>query len=290
MLVELAERHGLRVRVLEIDETGWDFRVGHAVDADGARWVLRAPRRRDVSELIEGERRLLEHVRPRLAVAVPDWEVCTPELIAYRRLPGRPLGPEYPTTLEYQWWRDPAEDFFDDLGAVIAELHRTRVDDAVRLGIPVSGPRDLREETAEHLELAENMLEVPEKKAARWRTWIHDDDYWSGASDLRLVHADLHPGHTLVDESGHLTGILDWTDAAVDDPALDFVAAHHAFGERGLSRLLVGYAQAGGRVRAEFVSHVRLLSEFRFTVSLGVYALEAGRGGFLDIAQRRLLG
>lgn len=196
MLVELAERHGLRVRVLEIDETGWDFRVGHAVDADGARWVLRAPRRRDVSELIEGERRLLEHMRPRLAVAVPDWEVCTPELIAYRRLPGRPLGPEYPTTLEYQWWRDPAEDFFDDLGAVIAELHRTRVDDAVRLGIPVSGPRDLREETAEHLELAENMLEVPEKKAARWRTWIHDDDYWSGASDLRLVHADLHPGHT----------------------------------------------------------------------------------------------
>ncbi|WP_324265236.1 macrolide 2'-phosphotransferase [Saccharopolyspora mangrovi] len=290
VLVELAERHGLRVRVLEIDETGWDFRVGHAVDADGTRWVLRAPRRREVSELIEGERRLLEHLRPRLAVDVPDWEICTPELIAYRRLAGRPLGPEHPKTLEYQWWREPAEEFFTDLGAVIAELHRTQVGEAAGLGIPVSGHRDLREEAHDHLRLAEDMLEVPEKKAARWRSWIHDDAYWSGAADLRLVHADLHPGHALVDETGRLTGVLDWTDAAVDDPALDFVAAHNAFGERGLSRLLAGYAQAGGSVRAEFVSHVRFLSEFRFSVSLGVYAVESGRGGFLEIAQQRLLG
>lgn len=290
VLVELAKRHGLRVRVLEIDETGWDFLVGHAVDDDGTRWVLRVPRRREVSDLIEGERRLLEHLRPRLPVAVPDWEICTPELIAYRRLAGRPLGPEHPTTLEYQWWREPAEEFFADLGAVIAELHRTQVDEVARLGIPVSGHRDLREEAHDHLRLAEDMLEVPEKKAARWRSWIHDDAYWSGAADLRLVHADLHPGHALVDESGRLTGVLDWTDAAVDDPALDFVAAHNAFGERGLSRLLAGYAQAGGGVRAEFVSHVRFLSEFRFSVSLGVYAVESGQGGFLDIAQRRLLG
>ncbi|MDI2027546.1 macrolide 2'-phosphotransferase [Saccharopolyspora sp. TS4A08] len=276
--------------MLEVDETGWDFRVGHAVDAEGTRWVLRVPRRREVRDLIEGERRLLDHLRPRLPVAVPDWEICTPELIAYRRLPGRPLGPEHPRTLEYQWWREPAEDYFDDLGAVIAELHRTRVDAVARLGVPVSGHRDLREEAADHLGRAENVLVVPEEKVARWRSWIHDDAYWSGAADLRLVHADLHPGHTLVDESGRLTGVLDFTDAAVDDPALDFTAAHNAFGERGLSRLVAAYAQAGGRVRAEFVSHVRLLSEFRFSVSLGVYAVETGRGGFLDIAQRRLLG
>ncbi|SFS31120.1 macrolide 2'-phosphotransferase [Saccharopolyspora flava] len=290
MLEELGERHGLRVRVLEVDETGWDFRVGHAVDAEGTRWVLRVPRRREVRDLIEGERRLLDHLRPRLPVAVPDWEICTPELIAYRRLPGRPLGPEHPRTLEYQWWRQPAEDYFDDLGAVIAELHRTQVDAVARLGVPVSGHRDLREEADDHLGRAENVLVVPGEKVARWRSWIHDDAYWSGAADLRLVHADLHPGHTLVDESGRLTGVLDFTDAAVDDPALDFTAAHNAFGERGLSRLVAAYAQAGGRVRAEFVSHVRLLSEFRFSVSLGVYAVETGRGGFLDIAQRRLLG
>lgn len=290
MLAELAERHGLRVRVVEIDETGWDFQVGHAVEADGTRWVLRAPRRREVTELIGGERRLLEHLRPRLPVAVPDWEICTPELIAYRTLSGRPLGPEHPETLEYQWWREATEEYFTELGAVIAELHRTQLDVAARLGVPVSGHRDLREEADDHLRLAERMLEVPERKAARWRSWIHDDVYWSGAADLRLVHADLHPGHTLVDEFGHLTGVLDWTDAAVDDPALDFVAAYNAFGESGLSRLLAGYAQAGGRSRAEFVPHVRFLSEFRFSVSLGMYAVESGQGGFLDIAQRRLLG
>lgn len=290
MLTELAQRHGLKVRVLEIDETGWDFQVGHAVDADGTRWVLRVPRRREVGSLVEVERRLLEHLRPRLPVAVPDWEICTPELIAYRRLAGRPLGPEHPKTLEYQWWREPTEEFFADLGAVIAELHRTRVDEVARLGVAVSGHRDLREEARDHLVLAERMMEIPEKKVARWRSWIHDDGYWSGPADLRLVHADLHPGHALVDQSCRLAGVLDWTDAAVDDPALDFVAAHNAFGERGLSRLLSAYVSAGGTVRSGFVDHVRLLSELRFSVSLGVHAVETGQGGFLDIAQRRLLG
>ncbi|RRO18268.1 macrolide 2'-phosphotransferase [Saccharopolyspora rhizosphaerae] len=289
MLVTLARRHGLRVRLLELDESGWDFLVGHAVDEDGTHWVLRVPRRRAVSELIEGERRLLAHLRPRLPVALPDWEICTPELIAYRRLEGRPLGPEHPTTLEHQWWREPTEGFFTELGAVVAARHRTQLSEVERLGIPVSGHRDLREEVDDHLRLARGMFVVPAEKVARWRSWIDDDHSWSGPADLRLVHADLHPGHTLVDESGQLTGILDWTDAAVDDPALDFVAVHNAFGEGGLTRLLAGYAQAGGGVRAGFESHVRLLSEFRFSVSLGMYAVESGRGEFWEVAQRRLL-
>jgi aminoglycoside phosphotransferase (APT) family kinase protein len=35
-----------------------------------------------------------------------------------------------------------------------------------------------------------------------------------------LVHLDLHPGNVMV-ESGHVTGVIDWPNAALGDPAAD---------------------------------------------------------------------
>ncbi|MEV6229041.1 macrolide 2'-phosphotransferase [Saccharopolyspora shandongensis] len=289
MFVDLARKHGLQVRVLEIDERGWDFQVGHAVDADGVRWVLRVPRRPDVSELIAGEQRLLEFLRPRLDVALPRWEVCTSEFVAYRRLPGSPLAPEDPVTLAYEWWIDVPEELFGILGAVIAELHRAPAAEIAELGVPVSSRTAVRDEADDHLRRAESELDVPESRARRWREWIDDDRYWIGESaGLRLVHADLHPGHLLVDDSGMLTGILDWTDAAVDDPALDFVAPRRAFGESGLDRLLAAYVDAGGRPREHFREHVEQLSSFLFSVSLGIHGIDTGHDGYVKIAQERL--
>lgn len=44
------------------------------------------------------------------------------------------------------------------------------------------------------------------------------------ASPRRLIHSDICPDHLLVDpHTGRLTGVIDWTDATVGDPVLDFV-------------------------------------------------------------------
>ncbi|GAA2346302.1 Mph(A) family macrolide 2'-phosphotransferase [Saccharopolyspora halophila] len=284
MLEELARRHGLRVRVLDVDETGWDFRVGHAVDAAGVRWVLRVPRRTEVAEQLEVERRLLAYLRTRLRVRLPEWEICSPELVAYRRLPGRPLAPEHPETLEYQWWTEAPAEFFKVLGEVIAELHRIPAEDVAALGIAASD--GLRQELGVELRRAETELEVPAARSRLWRAWLDDDRHWPG--EHCFVHADLHPGHTLVDESGRLLGVLDWTDAAIDDPAVDFVAVHNAFGEAGLERLLAAYRAAGGLPRPRLREHIELLSGFRFGVSLGLHGLDTGNPGFVAIAQRRI--
>jgi macrolide phosphotransferase len=286
VLRELARRHGLRVRLVETDETGWDFRVGHAVDEDGVRWMLRVPRRAEVVARAEAERRLLEHLRPRLRVQLPEWAICTPELIAYRRLPGEPLAPEHPETLEYQWWIDAPEEYFARLGEVIAELHRLEPADAAALSVPVNPVGDLRGELAGELRRAERELEVPRRSSQRWWAWLADDHYWT--SEIRLAHADLHPGHTLVDETGRLLGVLDWTDAAIDDPAVDFLAVHNAFGLPGLDRLLDAYRDAGGVTRPNFREHVGLFSSFRFSVSLAIYGLDTANPGFVDIGRRRI--
>ena len=83
----LAAAHGLHLSAdaATLNEAGLDFRVVLADDRDGRRWVLRIPRRPDVSTGTAAEVRVLDLVAPVLAadgVAVPGWQVRSPELIA----------------------------------------------------------------------------------------------------------------------------------------------------------------------------------------------------------------
>ena len=116
--------------------------------------------------------------------------------------------------------------------------------------------------------------------------WLDDERCWAGRR--RLVHNDLSPNHTLVDETGALRGILDWADAAVDDPAQDFAAPYVAFGADGLDRLLAAYDRAGGAPHERFREHVVLLAEFRYRVSLGLHGLRTGNDDYVALARARL--
>jgi aminoglycoside phosphotransferase (APT) family kinase protein len=89
-----------------------------------------------------------------------------------------------------------------------------------------------------------------------------------------LVHGDLHVRHVLVGDDGSATGVIDWGDVCLGDPAVDLALAHAALagparrafldaygpvdGERELraralavrlSALLAGYAAADARPR-----------------------------------------
>lgn len=69
---------------VRFEEAGLDYRVAFAVRlGTGERWVLRIPRRPDVSAKVAQERAILDLVRPRLSVRVPDWRI---------HAPGRPPG------------------------------------------------------------------------------------------------------------------------------------------------------------------------------------------------------
>lgn len=285
MITDVARAHGLDVRVDEVNETGWDFRVHLATARDGTRWVLREPRRADVAARIPAEARLLEVLRPRLPVELPDWEIHGPDLVAYRRLGGEPLAAEDPLTLDVPF-ASADEDYLARLGEVIAALHRTPPPLLATTGVEVSGPRALRAELDAELAAGVARLPVPEHRAQRWRRWLADDRYWLDAGVP--VHRDLSPNHTLVDQAGRLVGLLDWADAAIDDPAQDFAAPCAAFGPGGLRRLLAAYAAAGGRARESLHDHVVELTEFRRTVSLGLHGLRAGQAHYVDLARSRL--
>lgn len=96
-----------------------------------------------------------------------------------------------------------------------------------------------------------------------------------------LVHADIAGAHLLVDADGALAGIIDYGDAMIGDPALDFAGllneASRALRERVLAHY-PGRVDAGARDRAAWYITVAPLYAVREGLARGDAALlERGR-------------
>jgi macrolide phosphotransferase len=291
-VLALAAGHGLALRpdTAVPDETGWDFLVVRARADDGTDWILRVPRREDARALAAAEGRLLAWLRGRLPVAVPDWEVDAPGLIAYRRLPGEPAAAEDTTTGELRWRLDrtcPPQPYVDRLGQFMARLHTLPVRGPAGTGIPVRDPAGARERLARHLDFGVAELGMHPAWRERGERWLGEDRLWAGRTVL--VHADLHPGHTLVDPSGALTGVLDFADAEIGDPAQEFVEPVRKFPPPMLDRLLEAYRRHDGPVWPGLRAHVVEAIAFA-PLTMAVYGVEVDRPRYVQRGREYFAG
>ncbi|MEU2391535.1 macrolide 2'-phosphotransferase [Streptomyces sp. NPDC007369] len=275
------------------DESGWDFRVTHIRGTDGTWWILRQPRRPEASAQLAFEGAVLAAVRDRMHVPVPDWRLHTPDLVAYPRLPGAAAGTEDPGTLVYGWSVDPLAHpahYLEPLARALVAVHTTPLD-----GSPVladraqAAPGTVRDRIADRLARARAELPLPAAGLRRWQAWLDDDRLWPGR--LALVHGDVHPGHTLVTRprSGPpaLSGLLDWANADVGDPAADFVDMLYAGGTAVLDRLLEAYRTAGGEVGDGMREHILARASFLW-VHVALRGLDTGRPAWVETALRRM--
>jgi aminoglycoside 2''-phosphotransferase len=137
------------------------------------------------------------------------------------------------------------------VGRFFASLHTIPAEAVVPAGIPTS-------ET--HLEAVEQHLQtaLPVLRHHLSPSEVSRVEVWSAAfrTDERLRrftpafrHGDLWYGNLLIDD-GHVTGIIDWEDAALGDPALD-LANQLGADERFFQATLAAYRAAGGRWGAD---------------------------------------
>ena len=180
------------------NDDGYDFKVVVVDD----RWVFRFPRRDGVVPALEAELELLPLLARRLPVAVPVFEVVSrePPFVAYPLIDGEPLADE-----------DPA-----GVRAFLEALHS--IDPA---GLPVERPDWVamyREQCAEFERRVLPLL--PEDRHADARDLFGEVETLTGFRPS-LVHADLGPAHLLV-RDGRLAGVIDWGDARIGDPAIDY--------------------------------------------------------------------
>ncbi|MFF8827881.1 macrolide 2'-phosphotransferase [Streptomyces sp. NPDC015131] len=274
------------------DDSGWDFRVTHVRDTAGRHWILREPRRPEASAQLAVEDAVLRAVRDRVAVAVPDWRLYTPDLVAYPRLPGEPAGGEDPDTLVYGWSTDPLAHpagYLEPLARCLAAVHATPLDGSWLPGAHPATPGEVRARVAAKLARARAELDLPAAASGHWLRWLDDDRLWPDR--LVLIHGDVHPGHTLVapGPSGApvLSGLLDWANAGAGDPAADFVDMLYAGGTELLDRLLDAYRAAGGEVRPGMREHVLARASFLW-VHVALRGLDTGRPAWVETALRRM--
>ncbi|HEX5501498.1 MAG TPA: aminoglycoside phosphotransferase family protein [Thermomicrobiales bacterium] len=246
---------------------GWD---SVAVEVDGA-LVFRFPKRAEVAEWLAWEIRLTAALGPVLPVPIPRFTHVAPA--AGGRLPFA----GYPKLGGVRL--DRAPELLDDhpalgaqLAAFLTALHRFPRERAVACGVPdttwpgwVARWEALRDEV---MPAADPLLTVAERAAAarRWAAFLAE----LRARDVAVtpVHHDLAAEHVLVAPDGaRVTGVIDWGDAMIGDPALDFAGFFALGGAALVARLLVGYDRdADDRLPARAAWYARLgpFHELRF--------------------------
>lgn len=285
--LQIAARHGLELtEELSFNEMGLDFRVAFAKDIRGQRWVLRIPRRSDLFPRIEHEAKILHFVKRRLHVQVPNWQVCTAELIAYPML----LDPVALTfdseTYAVTWHIDQhSENYVESLASLLVDLHASPVPEAMAEGISLSTSEMARTKLLADLERVKNEIGIGNELECQLRNWLEDDRMWPAFSVL--VHGDLYAGHVTADSSSRITGVIDWSEAEIACPSIDFAGHLAAFGQESLEKLVVAYARLGGRTWPTMTEQIKArhaASPLRY----GLFAITTGNQDHLAAAKAQL--
>ena len=81
------------------------------------------------------------------------------------------------------------------------------------------------------------------------------EEFFASVDDVSpaLVHGDLGPDHILCSTSA-VTGVIDWSDATVGDPAIDFGWVLHSTPPTFVEGIHAGYEQ-GGRSLEPLLDH-----------------------------------
>lgn len=256
-----------------------------AVGWDSEAWlvnddlVFRLPRRPEVATRLAREVCLLPKLAPALPVPVPepryvarDPALGTVSGMGYRRLAGVSLTAA-PHLLRV------GVPLARDLAEFLSALHQIPPREACPCGVIITSWADWharwRGFVAETERNLAGLLSTDESRRAT-RFLAGFLDRLVEPARIALIHHDLALEHLLVDPVGaRLTGVIDWTDAALGDPALDFAGLARASSPALLEELLRSYTAPvdGGLLdRARWYALLGPFHELNFGVRIGAPA------------------
>jgi aminoglycoside phosphotransferase (APT) family kinase protein len=216
----------LRQALVEPFGAGWD---NAAFLVDG-RIVFRFPRRREWAGLIAREAAILPQISAHLPLPISSPAFVGapsddfPYLFAgYERIAGEtacsmPLSDEARGVLAVP------------LGRFLRALHAIAPAPLVAFGL--TGDEIGRLDGEKRLRMTrERVRALPDEAFSgageAWVKWLETHPPVAlAAGARRLVHGDLYARHLLLDPDARLTGIIDWGDLHLGDPAIDVSIAH----------------------------------------------------------------
>ena len=258
--------------------------IGRGVDSLAFRCgasVVRVARSAQAADGLQREACTLARIADHLPVAVPRPTFARPAACrafsVHAALEGVAL-----TGARWRRLRAPArERAAADLAGFLASLHELPVADVRPCALPVLGCAAHARRLRADAERLHDLLApaVRERLDATLGAWAQGADV-----PPVVLHRDLSPDHVLHDPaSGRITGILDFGDLAIGDPARDFIFLREDVGEALLAAVLRRYPHARAATLAPRVRQWGLLEAVEWT--LGRHA--ARRAGERRAGERR---
>lgn len=231
------------------------------VDGDGGH-ILRFARTADVAAAHRREAALLPLLARSMSFAVPrpdffrDWGDRTS--MGYPLIAGRPL------TVDDDWRA---------LAGVLRELHGFPVEEA-RGALGADGARWRAYYERLWTDVTSDVLPVLDAELgaaldSAYRQFLDGD--WDFTPVV--VHRDLAPEHILVDDDGRVVGLIDFEDATIGDPAIDFAGLLPILGPERIETLIADYGRPISRARLRCYWWLVPVHELRHGLATGDQAI-----------------
>ena len=229
-------------------------------------WPLKMTSPADLSRRVEMQRRIGD----RVSVPVPNVVRVRDDfgLVVIRLLDGTRLI-DLPAIRRSDFGPVVAR----EIGTLLGQLHTADPDSYAAL-VPVDdySPDEWKYEAAELAEVLGTVLDAEQRSDVRRFLTMPPP---ASASRLVLSHNDLGIEHVLVSSASpaapnqRVTGVIDWDDAAITDPAYDFGLLLRDLGPAALDIALGAYARTGATAegvveRGAFYAACKLLEDLAF--------------------------
>jgi aminoglycoside 2''-phosphotransferase len=263
----------LRAYSAELVAEGWD---SLALEVGGT-YIFRFPKRPDVEPQYLKEERLLEALADRLPAPIPRFDYVWPggrsfpmRFVGYPKLGGVAFD-------SLHWSTTQSTSLAAQLGAFLSALHRFPIQHAIAL-LPPADTTPWRDRYTELYEQVRArvlpLLDASEQHAVRdlWDRLL--EELTRGDFKPAVLHCDLSMNHILCEPKNvTLSGVIDWGDARLGDPAFDFVGLLAGDKATFAEQTLAAYSGAidtAFRRRMQFYARVIPFHELLFGVETGI--------------------
>jgi aminoglycoside phosphotransferase (APT) family kinase protein len=241
-------------------------------------WMFRFARTDAAAALMRRERSVHAVVSERIRLPIPRYELGgrlgTLRWGAYRKLAG--VSGEDLQPPPERWPRIASQ-----LASFLTDLHALPRD-AVEPTSMGRVSRDLAAVTRFGRIIEDRAPEVVTEEVRRY---LRGDVAQPAPGDRAFCHADLKGEHLLLaPDGGRVVGVLDWTDAGENDPAVDFGGLAIWLGPAFVREVLARY-----RPRRDEAFFDRVVTLARLRILAGIGATLAGEETWpIDLAKRQL--
>jgi aminoglycoside phosphotransferase (APT) family kinase protein len=256
----------LETQSLQLLGIGWDNRVW--ITGDGI--AFRFPRREIAIDGIRREIALLPEIAPRLPCTVPDaaYPGAPSELFPWPWLGSHMI--EGREIADSRLDENARGQLAGDLGTFLRCLHGLSVPQIHGLPVDPMGRADMAIRVP-RTRTALDELDASGALISRAADVLTAAETLPTADESVLVHGDLHLRHTLIDDAGRLSGVIDWGDVCRAPAAVDLSLHWSLFAPAAREVFRAAY----GTISEATLLRARVLALFLNAI-LAVYARDQG--------------